>query len=69
VIPGWRELKIESVYINDDNTQVVITGIPMDEGTGEEITHNCDAMGCGSCSHVTIRAKVTKYGYPKEATP
>jgi hypothetical protein len=63
---GWRELKVDSVFISDDNTRIVITGLPKGSDIDEENDHNCDAMGCSSLSCVVIRAEVTHYGYPEE---
>jgi hypothetical protein len=63
---GWHELKVDGIFINDDNTQIVITGSPKDTDIDEDNAHNCDAMGCGSLSCVVLRAKVTHYGCPEE---
>lgn len=37
--------------------EIIVCGDPPDEpeGTPEENWHNCDAMGCGSFSHVIHR--------------
>ena len=39
------------------DAELVILGDPMD-AEDEEISHNCDAMGCGQ-EHVIVRAKIT----------
>jgi TATA-box binding protein (TBP) (component of TFIID and TFIIIB) len=55
---GYRELKnIDSVFISDG--KIVITGWP-DE---DDESHNCDAMGCSSVSHVIFRADYTDSDY------
>lgn len=52
---GYRELKnIDSVFISDG--KIVITGEP-DE---DDESHNCDAMGCTSVSHVIFRADLCR---------
>ncbi len=57
----WREIEVESVFINEDNDQIVITGTPNDD-TNEETGHNCDTMGCNPIEHIIIRANVTSNG-------
>ena len=55
---GYRELKnIDSVFISDG--KIVITGWP-DE---DDESHNCDAMGCSSVSHVIFRADYADSDY------
>jgi hypothetical protein len=52
---GWRRLNAHSVYINADDTLIIVCGDPRDED-GEECNHNCDYMGCTSVSCVILRA-------------
>jgi len=56
----FREIENAKVYINEEDTEIVITGFPDEES--EENKHNCDAMGCSSVEHIIIRAKVTQAG-------
>ena len=48
---------IDSVFISDG--KIVITGWP-DE---DDESHNCDAMGCSSVSHVIFRADYADSDY------
>lgn len=49
--------KLIEAYLT--GTEVIVMGDPPDEETvGEESAHNCDAMGCGSLSHVIYRFRL-----------
>lgn len=51
---GYEEIKnVDGVFIGKG--EIVITGIP----DSEDETHNCDAMGCSSVSHVIFRGFVS----------
>ena len=54
---GWRQLQYVEVFINEDNSKIIIQGEPCECGE-----HNCDEMGCGSFDHTLIMASVTKNG-------
>jgi transcriptional regulator with XRE-family HTH domain len=56
---GWSEIRVRKDLIPDGATlveayltdrEIIVMGRPPEDGD-----HNCDAMGCGSISHVLIR--------------
>lgn len=51
---GFKDITddIEGVFASED--EIVVTGIP-DE---DDETHNCNAMGCSSVSHVLFRFNI-----------
>lgn len=50
---GYRKLDgVTGVYVSDQ--EIVVIGYI----DGEDETHNCDAMGCSSVSHVIFRTKI-----------
>ena len=58
---GYKEIEnVTGVYIKEN--KLVITGIPPYTEDDEEAykLHNCDKMGCGSVSHVLLRAEIYK---------
>jgi len=45
---GTEVLATDCIVVKDANGRIFVSGSPEDEGRDEEVSHNCDAMGCGS---------------------
>jgi hypothetical protein len=42
--------------------QLIVCGDPVETDVDDPLAHNCDAMGCGSCSHIVIRERLNELG-------
>ena len=51
------------VYVSADGARLTVCYDPAQDAEGEpdEAQHNCDAMGCGSLSHVLVHAAVPEW--------
>jgi hypothetical protein len=57
---GYFKIPINEVWTN--GTNLILLGDPPKEIEDDEneIVHNCDYMGCGSCEHVIFRINLGK---------
>jgi hypothetical protein len=56
---GFQPVDVEQVFRRGN--ELVVLGRPkVDDDLPEDEQHNCDAMCCGSGSHVLLRATVTQ---------